>query len=167
MVSVWCISACEISAILNFQSSRSYFPNLPGNCLSITQAEKKNKSSLTIGNTSNSSGKLRTQTIGTMNNARGVRSKIFRSLYYLHPEVVIKYLIKLESRSCSAQLLDKYFRAIFLLNIWNGPASLAFHPRTRGEGFYKNTCGLSEVQVSEGEGWASRLLPPCPVLAAE
>lgn len=69
-----------------------------------------------------------------MNNARGARSKIFRSVYYLQPEVVIKYLIKLESKSCSVQLLDKYFRAIFLLNIWNPPASQGH----RGEGFYKN-----------------------------
>lgn len=86
-----------------------------------------------------------------MNNARGVRSKIFSLVYYLQPEVVIKYLIKLESKSCAVQLLDKYFRAIFLLNIWNPPASL--HSIQGHEGRVSTrTRGLSEERVSEGEG---------------
>lgn len=86
-----------------------------------------------------------------MNNARGVRSKIFRSVYYLQPEVMIKYLIKLESKSCAAQLLDKYFRAILLLNIWNPPASLNSTQGHEGR-VSTGTCSLSEEKVSEGEG---------------
>lgn len=81
-----------------------------------------------------------------MNNARGVRFKILCSVYYLQPEVVIKYLIKLESKSCSVQLLDKYFRAIFLLNIWNPPARL--HSTQGHEGRVSTrTHGLSKAKV--------------------